>query len=344
MVWTIPERSAFAALEGEGFSPIHARILTAMVMHRYARERRKLVDVLSGHIGLERTQSVYAAIDDLLARRLLAVTPYAGKSLLTAAPDYLVRLRAEKLTASAAALERLGRMPIERFESLGQMTDAKVLESFHEHVCSAHRLIRLSFFESLAEIEGLADLRDRAEAGVEIRVLLGAPKAMKDLRGASHEKRAKRAIRSWREATRNWPNTEVRVARTTQDIECGSSASIDGRLLRLDVHEPLAERSLMGEMLLAHEAGGNLIRLFDHSFDAAWARAIPTRRWPLIRRAAGAWRWTATAGVTVPVATALQDSAWRDLLIGVAATSLLAALDENRTRLQVWWRRLTRDS
>ncbi|RKR87280.1 hypothetical protein BDK92_1555 [Micromonospora pisi] len=340
MVWTGMERAAISALETEGFTPVQARILTAMVMHRYARERRKLVDVLSGHIGLESTASVNVAIDDLLARQLLTLTPYVGNVLITTSTDYVGQLKALNLLASATALESLGRMPVLRFESLGHMTDRNVLDTFHDAVCSAHRIIRITFFESLAGIEGLQDLRDRSSAGVEIRVLLGSPKVMKELRGASHEQRARRAIESWKTATSDWPNTEVRIAVTAQDIECGSSVSIDGRILRLDVHEPLAERSLMGEMLMVNERGGNLIRLFDANFDAAWDRATPTRRTLLVRRAVVAWRWTATAMATVTAAALLAPSAWRELLTGVAATSLLAAADENRARFRLLWRRL----
>ena len=338
MVWSAAENTTIQVLENDGFGPIDARIMTAMVSRRYAREFPKLVDVLSGHVGLEDTIAINSGLQGLLSREILTQTPYSTRILTSISPNYDERLRELNHQKSADALKPLQESPIPRFASLGPMTDPRVLQTFRDAVSGAQRIIRIAFFTSLADIEGIDDLHNRAQAGVIIRILLGSPRVMDTLRGHSHRQRAIRAINSWTAKTRNWPNTEVRLANRPQDIECGSSLSVDGRLLRFDVHEPLAERSLMGEMLLVQEAGGNLIRMFDTNFDSAWNRAVPTRGLARVRSVVFSWKWTLATVVATVLALSLKASAWREIVAAIAATCLFAALDESRDRIRaLWW-------
>lgn len=340
MSWTPSENRTILQLEADGFGPIEARIITAMASRRYARDTPKLIDVLSGHVGLEDTLLVSASLQSLLNRSVLTHISYNGRHLTAIDPNYAERLRATNYAKSAEVLEALQASPIGRFKSLGQMTDNHILETFTEAVLSAQRIIRIAFFASLADIEGIEALHGRAQAGVEVRILLGSPQVMEQLRGRSHRKRAVRAIDSWRAKTHDWPNTSVRLATQVRDIEYGSSLSVDGRLLRFDLHEPLAERSLLGEMLLVHETGGNLIRMFDATFDDAWHRAFPTKTVARLWKRLIDWKWSVATVAAVCWTLALPGSGWREIVAGVAVTCFFAALDENKDRIKMYWRRL----
>ncbi|MFB8777279.1 hypothetical protein [Streptomyces broussonetiae] len=343
-MWSVIEDAAVEQLVTAGFSPVDSRVLTAMVSRRYARERLKLIDVLSGHIGLENVSEISGAVDRLTARGFLTHVPYSGRHLLSVSPDYASHLRNSGLTDAADSLESLMWAPVTRFQSLGPMTEPGTLSSFLQAVSGAQRVIRLPFFSSSAEIEGIEALEQRCRAGVELRILLGSPKTIKEIRGPSHAARARRSIESWTAKTRRWPNTEVRLAQSVEDVEYGSSMSIDGRLLRMDVHEPLAERSLAGEMLLVHETGGNLIRLFDKTFDEIWERSLPVKGFARLRRGVASWRWSIVAATLLAASVTVPDSVWQDLASGAAVTAIFAAFDESHGRLRTVWQRMTNAS
>ena len=345
MAWTAPEMAAIAVLEADGFNPTEAMIVTAMVSRRYARQLEKLVDVLSGHTGLEDTHAAQSAISNLISAGLLSVIHYAHRDLIIFSRDGLGILEATGKGRSCKILGELENVPVIRLESLGPMADKSIVASFREAVVSAERLIRLPFFSSTANIEGVEYLHQRALAGVELRIMLGSPSVMRVLRGASHETRTKRAIASWKEKTKDWPNTEVRIAQRASDIELGGSMSIDGRLLRLDVHEPLVERSIYGEMIAFYATGANVIRMFDSQFDVAWLRAQPTRLRARVLPEISSWKWAVTTALSFTAIWLVSNLNWRELLIGITVTALFAALDESKRRIQTVWRRLLgRDS
>jgi hypothetical protein len=339
MSWTAIETTTIAELEQSGFTATNARVLTAMVSRRYARERSKLLDVLSAHTGLERQASVDECLTSLARQGLIATVIYDGNPLVGIAQDLGPKL-VDINQRAATALVGLVARPISRFGTLGPMTDPAVLGSFGRAIADAHGTIRMVFLTSDTNIEGIHELEARARAGVDIRILVGDPDTVAAIRGGSSKARAQRAIESWVSLTRPWPNTQVRIAKDAADLDCPSSFSRDGELLRLDVHEPLSERSLMGEMLVAHPAGGNLIRLYERHFDAAWERARSTRRVQRLSRVIAGFRWALATAATAVVTFSMGEGAPREVAAGILAATALAAVDESGARFVRLWRRV----
>jgi len=340
VAWTALETDTAALLEAEGFARSEALIVTALASHRYARTLGKLIDVLSGHTGLENIENTQRAVTNLVAADILIITQHGHQDIITLAPDVSRILEDSGKSAAAVAVATLEQVPVARVRALGPMAAKAIVVSFAEAIATAERVIRLPFFSSTATIEGIDALSERAHAGVEVRVMLASPEVMSKLRGASHAQRTKRAIASWRETTRHWPNTELRVATRAEDVELGGSMSIDTRLLRLDVHEPLAERSIYGEMIEVNSAGGNVIRMFDSYFDQAWMRARPVHWTARAARLVASWKWAVVSAAAILAIVYLPSNSWRELVIGIAATSILAAADESSGRVKLLWRRL----
>ncbi|MGH3942214.1 MAG: hypothetical protein ACRDTG_27055 [Pseudonocardiaceae bacterium] len=339
-MWNDAENAAIDALQRDGFNSVDARVITALISRRYVRELPKLIDILSGHVGLEDHHNVRMAVDSLLHQDIITGATVQGRTLLGITPDFADNLVTQGQSSSAAALKSLQWAPNTRLEMLGPMTDPAVLETFKNALSSASYMIRIPFFTSSADIEAIDILENRARAGVHVRILLGSPSVIAEIRGPSARSRAERAVDSWKTRTRNWPNTEIRLASRVIDIQFGSSLSIDGSSLRLDLHEPLAERSLMGDMVKVNSSAGNLVRVFDAAFDEAWRRALPISKLGRIFRFLKSVRWTLTTAVSLPAALLISGNS-KELVGGIAVASLFAALDENKERIALAWRRVT---
>lgn len=338
--WTDEEEQLIVELEAVGRTRVAARVLTAMISRRYAREKTKLTDILSGHVGLENLEATGDCVDGLLREGLLVAVIHGGQSVIKAVLDLETLLQASGHVTAAQLVASIRPRTLKRFESIGAMTAPEVIAGLDGAIRGARRTIRLVFLTSDANLEALAALEQRARAGVRVQVLLGSPTVVAQLRGASQEARAKRAIESWKAKTRGWPNVEIRVAHYAESLDCPSSFCRDSELLRLDVHEPLAERSLEGEMLVAYRNAGNLIRLYERYFDRAWTDAEPIN---LIRRFG--WqvkrtRWTVAATLLIPTSLVVSETGPHDLLAGAAIAALVAALDENHARAAELWRRV----
>lgn len=333
MMWTIEESNAIIHLENIGFSAREARTVAAMASGRYVRERDKLIDILCGHIGLENRAATEQTVESLMARGCLTETKTGNYLLISLNNQFIASVEHEEAAAAIKALDALERVHRPRARMLGNMTDPTQLLAFRGAINEAESIIRLPFFSSSADIEAIPNLRERAEAGVEVRILLASPTVMGQLRGRAHVSRSKAAIKSWVQVTRGWPNCIVRVARSLSDIELGSSMSVDGRLLRLDLHEPLIERSLAGQMLEVNAGGANLVRAFDRSFDSSWRTARSTAMFERMRRSSWSVRWTVATTLALIALLTVTNSNFHDVIAGVLATCIIGAVGENYKRI-----------
>ena len=129
------------------------------------------------------------------------------------------------------------------------------------------------------KLESVPAIKERASKGVKVRILLGSPDFVVQLRGETMRSTATDAIAGWTAIAATVPNIEVRIAHTLEDCYLSTCMLIDRNLLRLDVYDPHRQRSLQGVMVEFHAQDGldlNVVRVFGQRFDEAWERAKPT--------------------------------------------------------------------
>lgn len=108
---------------------------------------------------------------------------------------------------------------------------------------------------------------------------------------------AREAISGWKENARGISNFKVRVSHHVEDTYIASWMLIDGKVLRIDIYDPIRQRSLEGFMVEVTSLVGqdlNIVVVFREYFWRAWGRAQPVewrdRIWWWIRKA---WQWLA---------------------------------------------------
>ena len=164
---------------------------------------------------------------------------------------------------------------------VGPMKDEIVYSSFLELLTSAQKRICLPMLATTPYDETVKILKERAEAGVQIQLLLGSPVALvARWRGETMRKIAFERIDRWQVLFRSYDNVDIRISHHAKDMAIASSVGIDNIIARYDVYDPYSQRSLEGVMIEASSPQGmslNIVRIFYDMFDDSWRRA-PSRR------------------------------------------------------------------
>jgi hypothetical protein len=319
------EQDVIATLTRRGMAVIEATTLVIMVARSLARSRAQLVDVvLTGYPGLENRTETDAAVGKLLATDWLVESSTVGLTLCTAAPEVVGRIADYTKDPSAA----------ERLMEARARQDPSVL------------MLGLINSEEkrLAFLAALRFAQREVRQGVRLRILLASPEVVARLRGESQRQRGHDSVSGWAALTKDWPNTEVRVAQNPVDMLMAASCSFDESRAQLAVYDIRRQRSQESTVLEVHRSGfsPNLITLFNEYFDAAWHRSRPTGR-------AGrtAW-WVNRLGweIVLLISTILTALFLVSLPVlgnitgGVAATALVTVMTRYRTSVGGALRRL----
>jgi hypothetical protein len=165
-------------------------------------------------------------------------------------------------------------------------------------------------------------LRERAEAGVQVRILLAAPELVAKWRGQPMREKAVERIRQWQSRFRDRRSVTIRMCRTEADMELATCVSVDGGLVRLDICDPYRQRSLDGVMIEVESPAGytpNVVRIFGRLFETAWQRSLRFGRLARTANFLGRW-WKAWTAVLILAAAFLPISVphWSEILIGVS--------------------------
>ncbi|MFI8659744.1 hypothetical protein ACIGKR_07120 [Rhodococcus qingshengii] len=85
---------------------------------------------------------------------------------------------------------------------------------------------------------------------------------------------AKNRIEGWRQNAYGIDNFHVKLTSRESDLWFASSACIDGRTVRLDIYDPVSQRSTQGVMVeVRSDSSSNLALAFQQLFEDAWRRA-----------------------------------------------------------------------
>jgi hypothetical protein len=316
-----------------GLSREAATLAVVLVTRAHARPEPELIDIMAQYPGLEDVATVRSALRELRAINWVTETNSYGHVLTHQAPK-LRELIATRIGDEQAA-DRLSQLRSSLEESIrivGPMNDEFVYSSYIELLRSAQSDIFLPMLATSAQLSSVPIIRERAEAGVSVRALLGSPKVVSELRGGTMTKIAKRRIAEWSRNLAGLPNASVRVSHSVDDMRFASSMAIDGRLVRVDIYDPRRQRSLEGVMMEIESPAGLQLNLASHMLDVldqAWDRARPLGFWRTSVWWAGRG-WKIWAGLLffgvalLPVGI----TGWFELFIGVASALLATAIAE----------------
>jgi hypothetical protein len=338
-----PEELAIVdALRHEGIPAGSAALAVAMVTREHSRPESELRDIIRQYQHLESAAAASDAVGDLRRRKWLTEEISYGLSLVRQAPDLkqqLATLLKDPGVDWHLSMLRAVHDPYVRV--VGQMNDNVVYTSYLDLLRGARSEICLPMMATTPTLSSVAILKERAEKGVRVKVLLGAPSVVARMRGETMRSTAVDAIAGWRAHAQGRRTFEVRIAHKEADLQLATCMLIDGRVLRFDVYDPWHQRSLQGVMLEATSPAGmtlNLITLFKEQFNEAWRRAQPAGYpWAvwLVKREA---RWA--AAVLMVVATFLfRESVVGLAIVGsMAATQVMNALASSRRDIATFFR------
>jgi hypothetical protein len=317
-----------------------ATLAVVLATRQHARPERELLDIVLQYPGLENLATAEAALRELRALGWVINRDTENALLTQQVPD-LRRKIAERLAdppvADQLAALRSNLDPMAA-RVVGPMNDESVYSSYLELLRSAQDDICLPMLVTSTRLASVEILQERAQAGVRVRILVGAPRIVASVRGETMRATAEKRIKEWTRNFSNLPTAEVRISHKLEDMWLGSSMAIDGKIVRLDVYDPERQRSLQGIMLEVADPRGlnlNVVRIFVDLFEQAWARARPTTwagrmlwRWRQLWKVWVGLLFTAAAFLPIPFA------GWQDLLIGIAAALLATAVIEGGANIR----------
>jgi hypothetical protein len=306
--------------------PIAAATLTiALITREHSRPEQELSHIIRQYQGLEDQKVASEAITDLKNRGWLSEYQTYGATLLRQDPELLhtiVDLIDERGTLSK--LEGLRAAVNPYVKILGSMNDAEVYTSYLERLQGAHSEIRLPMLATTPELGSVPILKERAKAGVRVKILLGSPKVVCQLRGGSMLETANRAINGWMAHANEVPNIEVRITDAADDMLIATCMSVDEQLLRYDIYDARNQRSLQGIMIEVRspqQTDLNIVAWFRRSFDDAWARAYrPTVGGRITQFIGTHWYWLLFGVFALASVLTAQHALWFAISTSVAAS------------------------
>ncbi|WP_143254270.1 phospholipase D-like domain-containing protein [Amycolatopsis keratiniphila] len=325
-------------LQQAGMTRSAAILAVVMATRGYDRPERDLAEIVRHYPGLESIAEARLAIQDLLHRKWLTRNVIHGVTVTGRVPR-LADLIATRLGDQGIADRLLTlRVTLEPYiKVLGPMEDSSVFHSYLDLLRSARSEICLPMLVTPPYEETVRALRERAEAGVRIRILLAAPTLAAKWRSETMRTISTERIDAWVREFKNHPNVEIRLSRTAEDMELATCFSIDGEIVRFDIYDPYRQRSLEGVMIEVAAPQGmlpNFVRIFLRLFEEAWSGAVHVSI-----RARILWffrkRWKAWFAILFLLLAFLPVPVphWPEILIGISCGITAPLLIEGVPRL-----------
>ncbi|MCG8921041.1 hypothetical protein [Lentzea sp. CC55] len=316
-----------------------------MATRAHARPEAELVEIVRQYSGLESIADARRAIRELLIRGWIQQTSSYGTTLTHQVPN-LRELIATELGDEAIPAQLLAmRANLEpHVRVLGAMKDEVVYHTFMDLLRSAQQEICLPMLATTPYDETVRILRERADAGVRVRILLAVPSLVAKWRGETMRSISAGRIRQWVECFSDRDTVEVRLSSSQEDMELATCVSVDGGVVRYDIYDPYSQRSLEGVMVEVGSPQGlvpNLVRLFQRVFDDAWDRSVSPRRFAMAGRFLKRW-WKLWLTIAVIAAAFIPVGVenWAEILIGIGggigAPFILEEAPKAYRRVQRW--------
>jgi hypothetical protein len=329
------ESKLVVRLTQAGLSRGAATLAVVMATRAHARPEKELIDIVLQYPALETRATAEAALRELRSMGWVVDSVSNELALTHQASDLRHQIGSRLGDESAADTLTALRANLEPFVTVvGPMHDERVYSSYLDLLQAAQTEICLLMLATSPRLTSVDILRERAEAGVQVRVLVGSPQVVATLREETMRPIAEQFINEWSRNLAGLPCAELRVSDSVEDMWLASCMAIDRRIVRLDIYDPHVQRSLQGVMVELESPQGlnfNVVRVFTHLFNQAWDRARPLSG---PRRILWLWRraWKIWAGLLLAALALIPVplNGWFELLIGIASGLLAAALAEFR--------------
>ncbi|KFZ78782.1 hypothetical protein ED92_30570 [Amycolatopsis sp. MJM2582] len=326
-------------LQQVGMTRPAAMLAVVMATRGYDRPERDLAEIVRHYPGLESVAEARLAIQDLLHRKWLTQTVIHGVAV-TGRVSHLAQLIATHLGDQSVADRLLAiRVTLEPYiKVLGPMENSSIFHSYLDLLRSARSEICLPMLVTPPYEETVRALRERAEAGVRIRILLAAPTLAVKWRSETMRSISRERITAWVREFRNHPTVEIRLSRTAEDMELATCFSVDGEIVRFDIYDPYRQRSLEGVMIEVAAPQGmlpNFVRIFLRLFEEAWSNSahvsLPARLLWSLRK-----QWKAWLAVTFLLCAFIPAPIphWSEILIGISCGIVAPLLVEGIPRMK----------
>ena len=310
-------------LHQQGLSRPASILAIIMATRGYSRSENDLIEIVRQYPGLESASAALKAVHELRTLGWLVERDVYGKSLTVQEPALRAliaeRLNEPKVEAQLSSL----RVDLAAYVTLiGPMPDRAVFDSYLRLLESAQNEICLPMLVTAPYEETVEILRNRAQAGVRVRILLAEPALAAKIRSANVRAISAERIRKWQHGFQDCPHASVRLCRSAEDMELATCFSVDGRIVRFDVYDPYGQQSLEGVMLEVASPQGltpNFVRLFVRLFDDAWSRSTgigPLAR--MLQFLTRSWKlWLALLALILAFLP-VRVPHWSEILIGIS--------------------------
>ena len=338
------ELSVVTELVNRGLSRPAATLAVVMVVREHARPRAELIDIVRQYSTLEDRNVAEEALHCLEKRRWVAETESYNMVLVHQAEDLRHQI-AKEIGKPDMADELIAmRSRHDRYiQIIGPMTDQKVYETFLQRLQGAQREICLPMLATSPSLKAVPIIKDRAQHGVRVRILLGSKGVVARMRGETARSMASDSLAGWGRHAKGIEAMEVRVSDSVEDMQIATCMTIDNQFLRFDLYDPSVQRSLEGILIEVESPQGlelNLISVFKRQFEDAWRRARPTSAgviWWAFRRA---WQWWCALGFFAAAWFFELGSRSSDMCITISGTFLTGAVITSWSSIRATIRRM----
>jgi predicted transcriptional regulator len=327
-----------------GLSRPAAVLAVVLATRDHARPEDEIVEIVRQYPSLEDSGIARQAVRDLRTKGWLVESTSYGRSLTHQSPS--LRQQIADAIGDACIKERLQHMraSLEPYvQSLGAMADGEVYASFLRRLEAAQFNIFLPMLATSPYAGVVQVLQSRAAAGVKVQILLGKPSLVAEWRGEAMGLVARDRESQWRQLFKNYPTVEIRTSSNPEDMALATCLGIDGKLIRIDIYDPLTQRSLEGVMVeirSPHRLELNLITVFNRLFQTAWDRAGRSgfRGW-LERTVKSSWTFLVAVPFMVFALIPTETDFWPGLSIGIAGGILaIFVLESAPSLFSKMWR------
>jgi hypothetical protein len=339
------ESESILILKNAGLDQADATLAVLLAVRGRMDLADQFVQDVQEYPSLERRPVAEKAVQNLLDRGWIVQDVKYDRRYLKPAANLREQLAdfCGKKKLATRLLELHRQNPPRYLRQLGSLSEADVMESYHDLLRSAQEDFCQAMMSTDPAIPAAQIMMERAESGVSVRLLLIAPELVGGIWGEPQRQVARATNVGWLALAKKRRHFHVRVTHDRESIGLATCWSVDRRLVRYAVYDPKLERAHQGEMLEVdcnHGRQVNMVDAFMRQFDDAWA----TARRPGFRGALGYysrrwWKWPLGVALLL-AAIAVGETSGREVLAASGATVLLDALIESRKRLLRWIHRV----
>ena len=256
------------------------RLLVLMSTNNYARTKEDLAGILCGYPGLSDREELLKLIDLCLSEGYLTNNRIFGTLYCLQDKECLEKFLSElpedlrnRILNCRKQYDSSIRVRVDGLLS-GGGKQGYINAEFKELLQDAQSEILLPMFNTSASSEVLKILKNKAKAGVQIRILL----ADYDKVVSKYRPGKQSTIEEWAKPLNNLKNIEIRIFTRLEDGDIYSSVVVDRKICKICVFDVQKEVSSKGTLITCVQEPGeniNIIKLIIERFWDIWAKSYP---------------------------------------------------------------------